>query len=72
MVANAGIAVTAPFLDTTPELLDRHLGVNARGVLLCYQAAARQMIKQGGGGRLIAACSISGVSTCPDEMSVEC
>ena len=27
--------------------------VNALGVMLCYKHAARQMIKQGGGGRLI-------------------
>ena len=29
------------------------MNVNAKGVLLCTQAAARQMIAQGGGGRII-------------------
>jgi meso-butanediol dehydrogenase/(S,S)-butanediol dehydrogenase/diacetyl reductase len=29
------------------------MAVNAKGVLLCSQAAARQMIAQGGGGRII-------------------
>lgn len=61
MVANAGIAPTDSFLDITPKLMDNLYEVNVRGVLFCYQAAARQMIAQGGGGKLIAACSISGI-----------
>ncbi len=59
MVANAGIAVTAKFVDTTPEILDRTLAINVRGVFNCYKAASAQMIKQGRGGRLIAAGSVS-------------
>ena len=59
MVANAGMAVTAKFVDTTPEDLDRTLAVNVRGVFNCYKAASVQMIKQGRGGRLIAAGSVS-------------
>ncbi len=59
MVANAGIAVTAKFVDTTPEVLDRTLAVNVRGVFNCYRAASAQMIRQGRGGRLIAAGSVS-------------
>jgi NAD(P)-dependent dehydrogenase (short-subunit alcohol dehydrogenase family) len=27
--------------------------INIRGVLLCYKYAARQMVKQGAGGRII-------------------
>jgi meso-butanediol dehydrogenase / (S,S)-butanediol dehydrogenase / diacetyl reductase len=55
MVANAGIAVTAPLLETTPEQWQRKMDVNVKGVLPCYQSAARQMIDQGRGGRLIGA-----------------
>ncbi|WWD17293.1 hypothetical protein CI109_101733 [Kwoniella shandongensis] len=66
MVANAGIAPVASFLEMTPELLDTIYSVNVRGVFLCYQAAAKQMIKQGKGGRLIAACSTSGLRTGPN------
>jgi meso-butanediol dehydrogenase/(S,S)-butanediol dehydrogenase/diacetyl reductase len=29
------------------------VAVNVRGVFLCYREAAAQMIKQGGGGRII-------------------
>ncbi|MFV0334151.1 MAG: SDR family oxidoreductase [Tropicimonas sp.] len=59
MVANAGIAVTTHFVDTTVEDLDRTMAVNVRGVFNCYKAASRQMIEQGRGGRLIAAGSVS-------------
>jgi len=61
MVANAGIAVVKPFLETTMEEYDNVMRVNARGVFNCYQSAARQMIAQGRGGNIIGACSIAGV-----------
>lgn len=60
MIANAGIAPVGPFLETSVETLDNLHAVNVRGVWLCYQAGARQFIKQGGGGKLIAACSTAG------------
>jgi meso-butanediol dehydrogenase / (S,S)-butanediol dehydrogenase / diacetyl reductase len=59
MVANAGIAQVAPLLDVTAEDFDRLMAVNLRGVFLCYTAAARQMIAQGGGGKIIGAASIA-------------
>ncbi len=58
MVANAGIAHVKPLLDTTPEEFDHLMSINLRGVYLCYTAAARQMIGQGGGGKIIGAASI--------------
>ena len=54
-VANAGIAVTASLLETTAEQWQRTPDVNVMGVAHCYSAAARQMIPQGRGGRLIGA-----------------
>lgn len=60
MVANAGVTLIARFVDTTPEILNRTFDINFKGVFHCYMAAARQMIAQGRGGRLIGACSISG------------
>jgi meso-butanediol dehydrogenase / (S,S)-butanediol dehydrogenase / diacetyl reductase len=59
MVANAGIAITAPLLETTAEHWQLTMEVNARGVFHCYQSAARQMIVQGRGGRLIGAASVA-------------
>jgi meso-butanediol dehydrogenase / (S,S)-butanediol dehydrogenase / diacetyl reductase len=58
MVANAGIAQVKPLLEVTPEDFDGLMSVNLRGVFLCYQAA-RQMIRQGGGGKIIGAASIA-------------
>ncbi|TVY54273.1 Diacetyl reductase [(S)-acetoin forming] [Lachnellula cervina] len=60
MVANAGILETTPLLELSVEQWDRSMAINLRGVFLCFTTAAKQMIKQGGGGKLIAACSISG------------
>jgi 3-oxoacyl-[acyl-carrier protein] reductase len=59
MFANAGIAHSAPFLDHPEAQWQRVLRVNLTGVFLCGQAAARQMVKQGG-GRIIATASING------------
>ncbi|EXJ90147.1 hypothetical protein A1O3_03216 [Capronia epimyces CBS 606.96] len=59
MVANAGLLETASLLDMTVERWDRSYAVNTRGVFLCYSLAAKQMIKQARGGKLIAAASIS-------------
>jgi len=42
------------------EQWDRVLAVNLRGVFLCYKHAAKQMIAQGRGGRLIGASSLAG------------
>jgi len=60
MVANAGILETTPLLELSVEQWDRSMAINLRGVFLCTQIAALQMIKQGGGGKIIPACSISG------------
>ncbi|KAJ7827796.1 hypothetical protein B0H14DRAFT_2595107 [Mycena olivaceomarginata] len=56
MVANAGI-VNGP--GGVVSIMDGW-DVNLRGTLLCYQYAARQMIKQGAGGRIIGASSVCG------------
>ncbi len=52
MVANAGIGVVKLGCDHTPEDIDNQLAVNVKGVILCDNAAARQMIKQGHNGHL--------------------
>ena len=60
MFANAGIAHSAPFLEHPEAQWHRVLRVNLTGVFLCCQAAARQMVTQGGGGRIITTASING------------
>ncbi|KAJ7621504.1 hypothetical protein DFH06DRAFT_1060094 [Mycena polygramma] len=62
MVANAGVGGTiVPVIDGDVEKWEECWKVNIRGVLLCYKYAARQMIKQGAGGRIIGASSICGL-----------
>lgn len=53
LVNNAGIGAVAPLMETDEATWDALMNVNAKGVLFCSQAAARQMIAQGGGGRII-------------------
>jgi glucose 1-dehydrogenase len=58
MVNNAGIETRTSILDTTPEDFDKVLNVNLRGVFFATQYAARQMIAQGTGGRIINISSV--------------
>jgi glucose 1-dehydrogenase len=58
MVNNAGIETRTSILDTTPEDFDKVLNVNLRGVFFATQYAARQMIAQGSGGRIINISSV--------------
>lgn len=60
-VANAGIQFTRPLLETTAMDFQRVLSVNVLGVHNTMQAAAKQMIKQGHGGRMINTGSIVGL-----------
>lgn len=53
LVNNAGVGAVAPLMDTDEATWDLLMNVNAKGILLCSQAAARQMIIQGQGGRII-------------------
>ena len=59
-VANAGIIVIAPLLEMAEVDWDRLFAVNVKGVWLTTAAAARQMVEQGRGGRLILAASRAG------------
>jgi len=60
MVANAGIGKAQPFVETTAENMNQHLSVNVLGVFFCLKHAAKQMIAQGRGGRLLVASSVCG------------
>lgn len=53
LVNNAGVGAVAPLLETDEGTWNALMDVNAKGVLLCSQAAARRMIEQGDGGRII-------------------
>ncbi len=59
MFNNAGISQACPFMDVTEADFDRIMAVNGRGVLIGTQEAARQMIAQGKGGKIINTASIA-------------
>ncbi len=59
MVNNAGIAMVQDFLEVTKADYDKVLGINLEGAFWGTQAAARQMIAQGGGGVIINMSSIN-------------
>ena len=60
-VSNAGITDREPFLEMTDALWARVLQTNLFGTFYCGQAAARQMVRQGTGGRIVNVASNSGV-----------
>jgi NAD(P)-dependent dehydrogenase (short-subunit alcohol dehydrogenase family) len=49
LVNNAGVTLTKPFVDTTPEDLDFLVGVNLKGLMLASQAVIPHMARAGGG-----------------------
>jgi glucose 1-dehydrogenase len=58
MVNNAGIETRSSILDTTEEQYERVLAVNLKSAFFGTQLAAQQMIKQGGGGRIVNITSV--------------
>ncbi|KAI0668486.1 NAD-P-binding protein [Trametes maxima] len=66
MVANAGIFSLSPITELTVEDFDSIMAVNVLGVMLSMKHSARQMIKQGRGGRIIGgSLSAVGALNCP-------
>ncbi|MEU6777388.1 SDR family oxidoreductase [Streptomyces sp. NPDC046759] len=58
LVNNAGTGTMTPFLDLTLTDVRRVLDVDLVGPFLCGQHAARHMIRQGGGGRIVNVTSV--------------
>jgi 2-deoxy-D-gluconate 3-dehydrogenase len=61
MVCNAGLNIRKPTLEVTEDDWDAVLDVNLRGVFFSAQAAALQMVSQGGGGKVVNIASIMGL-----------
>jgi 2-deoxy-D-gluconate 3-dehydrogenase len=61
LVNNAGIYPMVSALDMDIPLFDRVQAVNVRGTVFLAQAAARQMIAQGAGGRIVNLASIDAI-----------
>jgi glucose 1-dehydrogenase len=58
MVNNAGIETRTSILDTTEAQYERVMDINLKSAFFGTQLAAKQMIKQGGGGRIINMTSV--------------
>lgn len=58
MVNNAGIETRTSILDTTEQQYDKVMAVNLKSAFFGTQLAAKQMIKQGNGGRIINISSV--------------
>src|SRR5438270_8942327 len=58
MVNNAGIETRSSVLDTTEAQFDKVMAINLKSAFFGTQLAAKQMIAQGGGGRIINITSV--------------
>src|SRR6185312_10188660 len=58
MVNNAGVETRTSVLDTSEAQYDKVLDINLKSAFFGTQLAAQQMIKQGGGGRIINISSV--------------
>lgn len=57
-VNNAGVEIKKEFLDMTDEEWNRVISINLFGPFAVCQAAARQMVQQGGGGKIVNISSV--------------
>jgi NAD(P)-dependent dehydrogenase (short-subunit alcohol dehydrogenase family) len=61
LVNNAGILRDKTLLKMDEAIWDAVIAVHLKGTFLCTQAAAKQMIAQGKGGRIVNTTSLSGM-----------
>ncbi len=58
MVNNAGVETRTSVLDTSEDQYERVMAINLKSAFFGTQIVAKQMIKQGGGGRIINISSV--------------
>src|SRR3954466_2731866 len=58
MVNNAGVETRTSVLDTTEQQFEKVMAINLKSAFFGTQLAAKQMIAQGGGGRIINITSV--------------
>jgi NAD(P)-dependent dehydrogenase (short-subunit alcohol dehydrogenase family) len=61
LVNNAGILRDKSFLKMDEAMFDAVIAVHLKGTYLCSQAFAKQVVTQGGGGRIVNTTSVSGM-----------
>ena len=65
MVNNAGVARNRDILEISEAEFDEIIGINLKGAFFGVQAAAKQMIAQGGGGVIINMSSVNALLAIP-------
>ena len=65
-IANAGMTLFKNFFDVKPSDLNAVIDLNFRGTFFFTQAAARQMVAQGEGGKVLLLSSVTGIQAYPD------
>lgn len=61
VIPNAGMSLFGDFLDFTPEAFQKVMRLNLQGAFFLAQSAAKQMIQQGQGGRMVMISSQVGI-----------
>jgi glucose 1-dehydrogenase len=72
MINNAGMETRTSVLETTESQFDHVLDVNLKSAFFGTQLAAKQMIAQGGGGRIINISSVHEVWPMPGNVAYCC
>jgi glucose 1-dehydrogenase len=72
MVNNAGMETRTSILDTSEQQFEQVISVNLKGAFFGTQEAARQMIAQGSGGRIINISSIHEAWPAPGNTAYCC
>lgn len=60
LVNCAGVADVKSIVDFELSLWEKIMDINVKGIFLCSREAARQMLRQGNGGRIISISSLQG------------
>ncbi|MCC6628607.1 MAG: SDR family oxidoreductase [Chloroflexi bacterium] len=71
LINNAGITEPHSLLEMTPAEWDRTLNINLRGMFFCTQRFAKEVIRQGGGGRIVNLSSVHGFAAVPNHAHYE-
>ena len=67
LVNNAVASRKSNFLDITEEDWDFEVGNALKGYFLCSQRAAREMVRQGSGGRIVSISSVHAFRAFPND-----
>lgn len=71
LINNSGITEPHSLLEMTPEEWDRTLNINLRGMFFCTQRFAKEVIRQGSGGKIVNLSSVHGFAAVPDHAHYE-